>query len=414
MIHGILLVVGVNLHVKMDDEEVVVLVHRPKRGTKIFCPPPLGSKPMAPIKIKVELSIEERPSLCILPRGKKRNVTYHVENEQLIGADDNCDYRGITTTSSKSSVQYCLATLNTTEASKDGYQTLTLRPVAKVYDSWETSVRGYQQHFRGFEGSHEQYKAMIEDFASAKKRKLVRAREANQLVEEKDQANAKDDEDINKPSAVEDAAREFRKSFLPRWDESTKEPSKVYDFKAFTGLAVWNRIESMANSGFNTKGCLPSIESLFAESLNQAKNPTQTQLCCGVLCAVLSNLFVRSSRKKNIPGIESGRTNYFGQPIFIAERFLSKFTTDIGSNRSMSKANRDSCLVHIFLLYLMANHKLAKVDSLRGLTTDLEIDGSEASLLLRQAGCKVLRKTNTYAAAIRTPLKFPAISRGKR
>jgi A49-like RNA polymerase I associated factor len=365
---------------------------------------------MAPIKIKVnESSFDEKPILCRLPRNK-RNISFLLEGKELKGSDDTCDYQAI---SSNQSSLFCLATLDTTET-EDGYQTLTLRPIDKFYETWETSVRGYEQQLPTVEGARAQYNAMIQDFASLKKQKVVRSREANRLAEGTDKTTAA--ADPGKLSASEIATNEWRTSFLPKWNVECPEPSKVFEFKDTIGPGLWHWVENLAVNGFSLSNSTssPSMEQLFKERLGEKYKPTKLQLTCGVLCVFFLNLFIRLNRKKLISHVDSSKTSYAGTPVTIAERFLSRFATPSGSGFVMTKSNRDSCLVHILLLYLTAYHKHAKVDSLRAITTDLMIDGTEAARLLRQAGCKVVRKDNTYAAGIHVPLTFPASKLGRR
>jgi hypothetical protein len=367
---------------------------------------------MAPIKIKVDESLlEEKPILCRLPRNK-RDVSFLLDGERLKGSDETCDYQATAVTADDPSARsFCVATLDTTE-SADGYQTLTLRPVGKVYESWATSVRGYEQQLQGVVGARAQYKAMIQDFASAKKQKIVRSREANRLAEGGNDKKGKTAVDPTKLSAAQIATNEWRKSFLPKWNADCPEPAKVYEFHDTIGPGLWSWVEKLAMEGFNLNNhSPPSMEKLFEEQLCDKLKPTILQLTCGVF---FTNLYIRLNRKKLISHVDSSKSNYFGTPVNIAERFLARFATTSGNGCTMTKSNRDSCLIHILLLYLMASHKQAKTDSLRFICTDLMIDGTEAARLLRQAGCKVLRKNNTYSAWIHVPLTFPASSLGRR
>jgi A49-like RNA polymerase I associated factor len=365
---------------------------------------------MAPIKIKVDESLlDEMPILCRIPR-HKRDISFLIDGEQLKGSDDTCDYRASAPVNPSTRL-FCVATLDTTE-SEDGYQTLTVRPAGKFYETWETSVRGYEQHLQAVEGARAQYKAMIQDFASAKKQRVVRSREANRLAVGNDKIETT--VDPNKISAAEIATNEWRKSFLPKWNAECPEPAKVFEFQDTIGPGLWNWVENLAVQGFSLNNSPPSMEKLFEERLCDKVKPTKLQLTCGVLCVFFTNLYIRLHRTKLIRHVDASKPSYFGTPVTIAERFLSRFATTSGYGFIMTKSNSDSCLVHILLLYLMASHKHAKVDSLRGISTDLMIDGTEAARLLRQAGCKVLRKNNTHSAWIHVPLTFPASSLGRR
>ena len=75
----------------------------------------------------------------------------------------------------------------------------------------------------------------------------------------------------------------------------------------------------------------------------------------------------------------------------------------------MSKANKDSCGVHMLLLYLMAasSGQDMRVDNLRSFCEDLEMETKDAALLLRLAGCTTTAKGNKLTAFLTTPLVFP-------
>ena len=150
-------------------------------------------------------------------------------------------------------------------------------------------------------------------------------------------------------------------------------------------------------------------------------------------CAVLLNewltlyLKLRWKRGGSIPMPDETRSRYFGVPMVLALQFLERFATstihpDKGEpGYVLSQANSDSCVVHLFLLYLMAeyhgsnNNKNAtalRSKNVQPLVDDLRLDTADAAKLLRQAGCTVLttHKKGTAAvleAVLKTPLTFP-------
>ena len=161
-------------------------------------------------------------------------------------------------------------------------------------------------------------------------------------------------------------------------------------------------------------------------------------------CAFLLNewmtmyLKLRPKQRNTIvPVPDESRSRYFGVPMVLAWKFLDRFATSTvqadqgNAGFVMSQANSDSCVVHLFLLYLMAeyhnnNNKLnatvLQSSNAQPLADDVQLDGSDVAKLLRQAGCTVTHKRaatapsgKTTAAALevvlKTPLTFPKSQR---
>lgn len=84
----------------------------------------------------------------------------------------------------------------------------------------------------------------------------------------------------------------------------------------------------------------------------------------------------------------------------------------------MSKANKDRCVVHILLLYMMAQPTM-KISDLRPIAEDLKLAVNDCAQILRQAGCTITKKGIALSATLKTPLTFPppkkaGRSKGKR
>ena len=77
----------------------------------------------------------------------------------------------------------------------------------------------------------------------------------------------------------------------------------------------------------------------------------------------------------------------------------------------MSKANKDKCLVHVLILYMMAHGESIKIGDLKQSSKDLKVPINDCGQMLRLAGCTITKKGAAMAAALKTPLEFPSIKK---
>lgn len=143
-----------------------------------------------------------------------------------------------------------------------------------------------------------------------------------------------------------------------------------------------------------------------------------------IKCAVLLNhmiKFYNECKRGFVQGsIEEASKKWF-LPAEVVRRFFELFTVSMTNQAGIdgfatSKQNKDKCLVHIFLLYLMAHGRTMSVGNIRAVADDVRIEISDAGNLLRAAGCTVTKKSGSsiMSAALAVPLTFPNPKRGGR
>jgi len=90
-----------------------------------------------------------------------------------------------------------------------------------------------------------------------------------------------------------------------------------------------------------------------------------------------------------------------------------------GPKFQMPSAQKDKCLIHILLVYLMARGGAAMmVDDITPVIEDLGLDAKKAGALMRLAGCTVqaapaISSSNKIKALLKVPLTFPKGGRGR-
>jgi hypothetical protein len=222
------------------------------------------------------------------------------------------------------------------------------------------------------------------------------------------------------------AYAEARRKFLPAFDSDAKERHLVYDARDIAGDDAWGQVSRI------TDACL--VQDNFLEALTnrgywygsvqtvlQAIKPDSHSAKYQIKCAILLNNTIHFHRRSR--NIAQGSMEEVAQsmklPLEICARFLELFTTPITIDQredgyASSKANRDKCLVHILLLYLMAHGRSMKTGNLKPIADDVKIELGQAANLLRAAGCTVKSgKNNVMSAALTVPLTFPPPKRGR-
>jgi hypothetical protein len=265
-------------------------------------------------------------------------------------------------------------------------------------------------------------------------------------------------------SAIEAATWEWRNGFLPKYNVHASRAHQIYKAQDMAGGAeVWalvsrevdacchrqdtDIVAAMTTTPAGTENggkadfddwrnaSVRSLLNTIASTASISGPEKKQQLRCVLLLNHFLNLYLKWHRKRFIPAPLRDRPRYMGVPLAIAEAFLEQFTTQVTDNDHqdfgycMSKANKDKCLVHLLLLFLLADSGGGTESSSAVSTTtaiqserfhyladDLGLDVSEASHLLRQAGCIVRRdsRTGLPTAVLKTPLEFPAIKTMKK
>jgi hypothetical protein len=81
-------------------------------------------------------------------------------------------------------------------------------------------------------------------------------------------------------------------------------------------------------------------------------------------------------------------------------------------SHAMSKQNKDKCIVHALLLFMMAQGNTMKISSIKPIAEDMKVPVNDCAQMLRLAGCTITKKAATLSAALKTPLTFPQPKRG--
>jgi hypothetical protein len=296
--------------------------------------------------------------------------------------------------------------------------------------------------------------AVFEAFGSAKRRKVLKSQAANQVdidhvvgagagsaVVDKiikgelmSESNRKaieqaKDGSAEASNAVERSYEEARRQFLPRYDREAKKPHLVYSAKKIAGENAWERLNREVEACMRKDDVATAIlsgaqENDFcdcATALIKEIIPDSAAAKHRYTCALLMNwmlsFYQRNNFRKFIQPPDETRGRWFGMPMEIAARCLLSFTTQIADERgktgyAMSKANKDKCVIHIILLYMMAQGEAMKIRNLKPLASDLKVTVNESAQMLRLAGCTLGKAGQVMTAALTVPLVFPKPKRG--
>ena len=297
--------------------------------------------------------------------------------------------------------------------------------------------------------------AVFEDFGSAKKRKALKSQAANRVEltsvigageesavvqqiikgEAMSESNRKAIAQSTTPEedtitdgrgnkAVDAAHEAARKKFLPTYDELAVKPHKVYNAREIAGEAAWKRIYNRVHASMHDNDPSESIVGMVFDSawqpsvlkLVKSMNTESSDCKDRFTCALLANDFIRfyasNQRRKTIVSIDPTKKTHGGISIESASRCLELFTTSVPDNdgtmaHAMSKQDRDKCIVHILLLYMMAHGTSMKIPDLKLIAQDLKLPLNDCAQILRLAGCQMTKKGPTLSAVLKTPLEFP-------
>ena len=306
-------------------------------------------------------------------------------------------------------------------------------------------------------------KALFADFGSAGKQRTMRSQEANRVnvetvvgaghVQQVVLANMSPsnqaalahhhhhhhhNNNTHADNHTEAAATAWRQAFLPTYDATADDPAKIYSAAQIAGPVVWPRLVAKVKSVWHKSEnddalttllathdqWYPSVERLLTMLLLTSKAKLSsphlvTQIATALLLQDFLHLYTQVHRKRWMAPLPPGRC--CGVPADVARHWWERFTTPTTADRGpyegqagsmMSPAQQDACRVHILLLYVLAEGRYTCAD-IAPLATDLAVDVSVATHLLRLAGAHVVRtKTGALAATLKVPLVFPSL--GKR
>lgn len=228
-------------------------------------------------------------------------------------------------------------------------------------------------------------------------------------------------------SAVDAAAQEWRRSFLPAFDQDATEVHLVYDAKEICGeawtnasrvvTACWKQQDSDAVHALLHGGKQQQQwNECVVQALQSLTEPTKTQLKAAYILNHWILLCNRLSQKKFIP--PPNRTLFFGAPLEVGQRFLELFTAPVTGDREvgfcMTDGKKDRCHVFLMILYVIMHGETMRVANIKPLLDQVKLDASNAALLLKAAGFKVERKGSDMAVKLTVPLTFPPTKSGSR
>lgn len=298
---------------------------------------------------------------------------------------------------------------------------------------------------------------VFEDFGSAKKRKVLKSQAANRveinnvvgagegsavmhqviqgesMSESNRQAIAatKLADDINNGhangsglNAIDAAYEAARRKFLPPYDETAIKPHKVYSARDIASEAAWNRVYNKVYACMNDQDPMESILGIIFEkdwhpaifklvkSISLDSENCKERLTCALLTNHIIRFYTTNQKRKSITPVNLTQTKYFGIPNEVASQWMKLFTTpepgqDGKINHVMSKQDKDRCIVHALLLYMMAHGHAMKIPDLKPVASDMKVPVNDCAQILRLAGCQVSKKGSSLSAALTTPLTFP-------
>lgn len=392
----------------------------------------------------------------------------------LIGKDDACLFESQAPEQgqNKCRTKLCVGVYDKKKGKLTLHQTASNGTVFALQQSVPSYLEQAGPNVDSIKTAAEQRRALFEDFGSAKKRKVMRSQEANRVnvdsvvgagnlmvgsflkgeamsesnrraVEERINKTAEHAEgnQANTSDAVDTATREWRNSFLPKYQEDAAEAHEVYNARDMLGDEAWGQVSRVVDACMRKEDI---AEALLRGSSEEAEEddgrkkeewnrsivdiisdiPTdgpwaKHQFKSAVALNHFISLYIQNHKRRFIRPIPEGKSHWFGTPVTIINRFMELFATQITNDDGetgfvMSKANKDKCCVHMLLLYVMADGgKTMTSGNIKPIADDLQMDVKDASHLLRLAGCTLQKKagTNKTSAILQVPLKFPALKR---
>lgn len=302
---------------------------------------------------------------------------------------------------------------------------------------------------------------VFEDFGSSKKRKVLKSQAANRVeidnvigagagsavmqqvmkgesmsesnmkAIEESKANGTATSTIAVSRAVDAAQEVARRNLLPTYDVHAVKPDRVYSARDIAGEKAWARVYNKVHACAHKDDVVKEIvDSIFekdwhtstlkvVKSINPEKNDAKDRFTCAILVNWLIKFYTNNNKRKTLPDINETKATYFGIPTEVATRWISLFTTAIPgtdgkTSHAMSKQDRDKCVVYALLLYMMSQGAAMKIADIKPIAEDLKRPVNDCAMLLRQAGCQIIKKGAVMSAALKTPLTFPPPRRAAR
>jgi A49-like RNA polymerase I associated factor len=325
----------------------------------------------------------------------------------------------------------------------------------------QQSVPSYteqNQHVETGKASSDTAKPNVyEDFGSSKKRRVLKSQAANRVdidnvvgagdgsamvhqmmkgqgMSESNRTAIEEDRraDSTQKSASEKAIEASRLQILPAYDEHAVKPDKVYDAKKIAGNKAWKRVFDKVYACLHSENPTDAIVESVCERdwqefvLKYVKeiNHEAENAAFRIACAIFTNWMVKFYRVSNnlraIEGVDESKSTYYGMPSEVAARCFELFTVPVqssGGNKSskghfvMTKTTKDKMVVHILLMFMMAQGPSMKIPRVNPIADSLKIAPGQCQMLLRYAGCRVMKLGNDASASLKTPLEFPTMGR---
>jgi hypothetical protein len=224
--------------------------------------------------------------------------------------------------------------------------------------------------------------------------------------------------------AVDTAYEVARLKFLPAYDENAVKPDKIYSAKDIAGDRAWSkvykRVDACSHNFDITEAVVgiisgdewfPSVRKIVDE-VSPESNDAKDRFTCALLLNWLIKFYDKNHKQRTILTPNEAKASYYGIPVEVASRWVMNFTTSVVEDdgkvcHAMSKQNKDKCIVHALLLFMMAQGKTMKISSIKPIANDMRVPVNDCAQMLRLAGCTITKKGSTYSAALKTPLTFP-------
>jgi hypothetical protein len=298
---------------------------------------------------------------------------------------------------------------------------------------------------------------VFEDFGSSKKRRVLKSQAANRVdidnvvgagdgsamvrqmmkgqgMSESNRMAIEEDRRANstQKTASEKALEAGRMQILPAFDQHAVKPEKVYDAKNIAGDKAWKRVFDKVYACLHKENPTNTIiESIYERDwqdfvLKFVKeiDPQSDSAGFCTTCAIFVNWMVKfyrfNSKMRQIEGVNEAKATYYGMPSEVAARCFDLFSIPVPKNGPaksskgffvMTKVCKDKMIVHILLMFMMAQGPSMKIPRINPIAASLNIPAGQCAGLLKYAGCKVVKIGNDTSASLKTPLEFPTMGR---
>ncbi|KAL3922122.1 MAG: hypothetical protein SGILL_002370 [Bacillariaceae sp.] len=333
--------------------------------------------------------------------------------------------------------------------------TLTLRETATrgTVFALQQSVPSYikeKKHVDSGKGSKDKPN-VFEDFGSSKKRKVLKSQAANRVdidnvvgagdgsamvhqimkgkgMSESNRIAIEEERrsDSTQKTATDKSIEAGRLQLLPAYDAHATKPENVYDARKIAGERAWKKIHGKVYYCLRNENPMEAIvESMYENDWAefvlknvQGVDTDAENASFRITCAILVNWMVKfyggNHKRKSVDGVDEEKARFFGIPTEVAARFFELFMTPIerpGNKASksfvMSPQNKDKLIVYLLLTFMMAQGSSMKIPNINVIADCLQVPLPHCSLLLKLAGCTVVKKGSVVGATLKAPVSFP-------